>query len=187
VTGQRRAVFLDRDGVLNHDRCDYVKSPAEFRPIAGAAEAVAQLKQAGWVVIVVSNQSGLGRGLFDQEALEATMEKMHEVLAAAGGSLDAVYYCPHTPGEGCDCRKPAPGLLLRAAREHGIELTGSYLVGDKAADIECGRAAGLRTILVETGPPGKRPDPASLGPDHVAATLGDTVAWILQTEQGESR
>src|SRR6266852_4589125 len=114
MAAKRRAVFLDRDGVLNYNRRDYIKSPEEYVPIPGAAEAVARLKQNGWAVIVVSNQSGLARGLFDQEALAAIMAKMQSVLAAAGGGADGIYSCPHAPGAGCECRKPAPGLVLRA-------------------------------------------------------------------------
>src|SRR5207245_319115 len=159
------------------NRSDYIKTPEEYVPIPGAAEAVARLKQDGWTVVVVSNQSGLARGLFGQEALAAIMAKMQSVLEAAGGGADAVYYCPHAPGAGCDCRKPAPGLLLRAAREHALDLKGSYLVGDKGCDIECGRAVGVRTVLVETGLPEERPDPAVVRPDHQARDLSGAVAW----------
>jgi D-glycero-D-manno-heptose 1,7-bisphosphate phosphatase len=176
----RRAVFLDRDGVLNYNRSDHIKSPDEYVPIPGAAPAVALLNEAGWVVIVVSNQSGLGRGLFDQPALDAVMAKMRAVLEAAGGNIDGVYYCPHAPGAGCDCRKPQPGMLLRAGREHRLDLEHSYLVGDQAGDIECGRAVGARTILVKTGLPEEGPDVRVTRPDHVAKDLGEAVAWILQ-------
>ena len=176
----RGAVFLDRDGVLNYNRRDHIKEPEEYVPIPRAAEAVARLKEAGWSVIVVSNQSGLARGLFDEKALAATMTKMQSILEAAGGGAEAVYYCPHAPGAGCECRKPAPGLLLRAAREHGLDLGSSYLIGDKECDIECGRAAGVRTILVETGLPEERPDAAVVRPDYRARDLGVAVAWILQ-------
>ena len=94
--------------------------------------------------------------------------------------MDGVYYCPHAPGAGCECRKPASGLVLRAAREHGLDLKHSYLVGDQGGDIECGRAVGMRTVLVETGLPQERPGPSAARPDHVAKDLGDAVAWILQ-------
>src|SRR5713226_8102184 len=130
----RPAVFLDRDGVLNYNRRDHIKTPDEYVPIPGAAEAVARLKQSGWPVVIVSNQSGLARGLFGPEALAAIMTKMQSVLEAAGGGADVVYYCPHAPAAGCDCRKPAPGLLLRAAREHALDLGRSYLIGDKWCD-----------------------------------------------------
>jgi D-glycero-D-manno-heptose 1,7-bisphosphate phosphatase len=183
----RPAVFLDRDGVLNYNRSDHIRTPEEYVPIPGAAGAVALLKQAGWAVVVVSNQSGLGRGLFAQEALDAIMAKMRAELETVGGGPDAVYYCPHAPGAGCDCRKPKPGLVLQAAREHGLDLGRSYLVGDSASDVACGQAAGLRTVLVQTGLPEQRPDPAAVGPDYVARDLGDAVAWILQQGERQSQ
>lgn len=182
MTRWRRAVFLDRDGVLNYNRSDHIKAPEELVPIPGAAAAVAALKRTGWAVVVVSNQSGLGRGLFDAAALEQITAKLCAGLETAGGGVDAIYYCPHAPGAGCDCRKPRPGLVFRAAREHGLDLARSYIVGDKSSDLECGRAAGLRTVLVETGLPEERPDPAAARPDHVACDLGEAVAWILQQE-----
>jgi D-glycero-D-manno-heptose 1,7-bisphosphate phosphatase len=179
---RRRAVFLDRDGVLNYNRRDYVKAPDEFVAIPGAAEAVAALKRAGWVVVVASNQSGLGRGLFDQATLDAIMAKMRAGLEAEGGGPDAVYYCPHPPSAGCDCRKPAPGMVLRAAREHRLDLACSFFVGDTRCDVECGRAAGLRTVLVETGLPEQRSDMAAVCPDYVARDLREAVAWIFRQE-----
>lgn len=178
----RRAVFLDRDGVLNYNRRDYIKTPEEFVAIPGAAAAVAALKRARWAVVVASNQSGLGRGLFDQAVLEQITAKMLASLEAAGGGADAVYYCPHPPDAGCDCRKPRPGLVLRAAREHGLDLSGSYFVGDTSTDIECGRAVGLRTVLVETGLREQKLDPADVRPDYTARDLGEAVEWILQQE-----
>lgn len=178
----RPAVFLDRDGVLNYNRRDYVKSPRELVAIPGAAAAAAALKRAGWVVVVVSNQSGVGRGLFDEATLDAIMTKLRAGLEAAGAAPDAIYYCPHPPDAGCDCRKPAPGMLFRAAREHRLDLARSFFVGDSGCDVECGRAAGTRTVLVQTGLPEQRPDPAVVRPDHVAQDLPDATAWIL--EQG---
>jgi len=178
----RPAVFLDRDGVLNYNRRDHIKSPDELVLIPGAAEAVAALKQVGWVVIIVSNQSGLALGLFDQEALAAITAKLRMALEVAGGSPEGIYYCTHAPGAGCGCRKPATGMAVRAAREHNLRLTRSYMVGDKACDVECGRATGMRTVLVETGLPEERPGAALARPDHVAHDLSDAVAWILQQE-----
>lgn len=174
----QRAVFLDRDGVLNYNRPDYVKTPEECIPIPGAAEAVAALKRAGWAVVLASNQSGLGRGLFDRKTLAAIMAKLSAELEAAGGRLDAIYTCPHLPGAGCDCRKPAPGMVLRAAREHHLDLARSFFVGDSRCDIECGRAAGLRTVLVETGLAEQRAGLAGVAPDYVAPDLPAAVAWI---------
>jgi D-glycero-D-manno-heptose 1,7-bisphosphate phosphatase len=178
----RPAVFVDRDGVLNYNRREHIKSPDEFAPIPGAGAAVAALKQAGWVVVIVSNQSGIGRGLFGQEALEQITAKMVAGLEAAGGRVDGIYYCPHTPEAECGCRKPAPGLVRRAAMEHGLDLRRSYFIGDKAADIACGQAVGTRTLLVETGLPEERPDPAVARPDHVARDMSAAVEWILQQQ-----
>jgi len=183
----RPAVFLDRDGVLNYNRRDHIKAPDELVLIPGAAEAVAALKQAGWLVIIISNQSGLARGLFDRESLAAITGKLRAALEAAGGSPDGIYYCPHATGAGCDCRKPAPGMAMQAAREHNLELTRSYMVGDKACDVECGRAVGMRTVLVETGLPEERPDAMLARPDHVSRDLRDAVAWILQQESGQTQ
>jgi D-glycero-D-manno-heptose 1,7-bisphosphate phosphatase len=186
MTPPKPAVFVDRDGVLNYNRSDHIKSPEEFVPIPGATKAVAALKRAGWVVVVISNQSGIGRGLFGEEALEQITAKMCAGLAAAGGAADGIYYCPHAPGARCDCRKPAPGLVKQAAREHGLDLERSYFVGDKAADIQCGQAVGMRTVLVETGLPEERPDPSVIRPDHVAPDLCAAVEWILQQEGRQS-
>lgn len=151
-------------------------------PIPGAAAAVAALKRAGWTVVIISNQSGIGRGLFDQEALERITAKMLAGLTAVGGGVDGVYYCPHAPEAGCACRKPSPGLVRRAAREHALDLPRSFFIGDKGADIACGQAVGMRTVLVETGLPEERPDPAVARPDHVARDLSAAVEWILQQE-----
>jgi len=168
--------------VLNYNRSDHIKSPAELELIPGSAEAVAALKQAGWAVIIISNQSGLARGFFDEEALAGITQKLERELAAAGGGFDAVYYCPHAPDAGCGCRKPAPGLVHRAALEHDLDLERCFFVGDRTADVECGQAAGSRTVLVETGLPEERAEHAFVHPDHVAEDLRAAVEWILQQE-----
>ncbi|NBW24930.1 MAG: D-glycero-beta-D-manno-heptose 1,7-bisphosphate 7-phosphatase [Betaproteobacteria bacterium] len=117
-----KLVILDRDGTINADRDDYVKSSAEWLPLPGALEAIARLNQAGWHVVVATNQSGIGRGLFDMETLNAMHSKMHSLLAAVGGRVDAVFFCPHTPADACDCRKPAAGLFHRIGERYGIDL-----------------------------------------------------------------
>jgi histidinol-phosphate phosphatase family protein len=183
----RPAVFLDRDGVLNYNRRDHIKAPDELVLIPGAADAVAALKQAGWVVIIISNQSGVARGLFDQESLAAITAKMRAALEAVGGNPEGIYYCPHAPDDHCECRKPAPGMALRASLEHNLDLTRSYMVGDKACDVECGRAVGMRTVLVESGLPEERLEAARARPDRVARDLSEAVAWILQQENGQTR
>lgn len=144
-------VLLDRDGVINHDSPDYIKSPNEWRPLPGSLEAIAALCGAGFRVVVVSNQSGIGRGLFSEAALAAIDAAMRRQIEAAGGRLAGVYYCPHAPAAACDCRKPKPGLLRRVAADFDEALAGVPLIGDKSSDIQAARAVGARPILVRTG------------------------------------
>ena len=146
-----KLVLLDRDGVINEDSQGYVKSVAEWRPIAGSLEAIARLCEAGASVVIVSNQSGLARGLFDQAALDAIHEEMIRKVEAAGGRLAGVFICAHAPDEGCDCRKPQPGLLRRVEAELGVSVEGVPLVGDKPSDLQLARAVGCEPILVRTG------------------------------------
>ena len=144
----RRAVFFDRDGTLMED-AHYCGDPALVRVFPGVPEALRRLKEAGFSVFIITNQSGIGRGLIT----EAQYRAVHEEFLRQAGSewIDASYYCPDAPGVASDCRKPAPGMVLAAAAEHHIDLAASYFVGDKSADIECGRRAGTRTVLVLTG------------------------------------
>ena len=144
-------VILDRDGVINFDSDDYIKSPDEWQAIPGSLEAIAHLNHSGYRVVVASNQSGLARGLFDIATLHAIHQKMHDELAGVGGYLDAVLFCPHGPDQGCACRKPAPGLLLDISRRFCSDLTGVYAVGDALRDIEAARTAGASPVLVRTG------------------------------------
>ena len=141
-------VLLDRDGVINRDSTAYIKSVAEWEPLPGSLEAIARLTRAGFRCVVISNQSGIGRGLFSEATLEAIHARMREAAAAAGGEIAGIYYCPHRPDEGCDCRKPRPGLLLAAARDFGCALAGVPFIGDKISDVEAARAVGARPILV---------------------------------------
>ena len=143
--------ILDRDGTINVDRDDYVKSAFEWEPLPGALEAIARINHAGWHVVVASNQSGLGRGLFDVAALNAMHAKMHRMLAAVGGRVDAVFYCPHAPEEVCNCRKPAPGLFTQIAERYGVVLTGMPAVGDSARDLVAAQAVGCTPHVVLTG------------------------------------
>lgn len=143
--------ILDRDGTINLDSADYIKSAAEWQPIPGALEAIARLNHAGWHVVVVTNQSGLGRGLFDVAALNAMHTKMHDMLAAVGGRIDAIFYCPHGPEEQCNCRKPAPGLYEQIAERYGVDLAGMPTVGDSKRDLLAGAAVGCVPHLVLTG------------------------------------
>ncbi len=146
-----KVCILDRDGTINQDSDEYVKSPGEWKPLPGALEAIAKLNHAGWHVVVVSNQSGLGRGLFDVASLNAMHAKMHAMLAAVGGRVDAIFYCPHAPEDACRCRKPAPGLYEQIADRYGIDLTGMPTVGDSERDLVAGTAVGCVPHLVLTG------------------------------------
>jgi D-glycero-D-manno-heptose 1,7-bisphosphate phosphatase len=157
VPQTRRAVFLDRDGTINEER-EYLHRVEEFAFIPGVPEAIRHLKEAGFLVIVVTNQSGIGRGYYDEAALCALHRHLDAELVRSGTAIDAYYFCPHHPrhAEGeylreCSCRKPLPGMLLQAAEDFGLDLTTSYMIGDKMADVEAGLAAGCRPILVRTG------------------------------------
>jgi len=146
-----KLVILDRDGTINADRDDYVKSADEFEPLPGALEAIAQLNHAGFHVAVATNQSGLGRGLFDMAALNAMHSKMNKMLAAVGGRVDAVFFCPHSPDEACACRKPAPGLYEQIGERFGVSLQGVPVVGDSLRDLQAAVAVGAQPHLVLTG------------------------------------
>lgn len=187
----RRAVFMDRDGTINEE-VNYLAKAEDVRLIPGAAQAIARLNAAGLVVVVVSNQSGLARGYFDEADLATVQVRLNRLLADEGARVDAYYFCPHHP-QGvvehyalvCDCRKPAPGLLRQAAEEMGLALTGSFMVGDRLRDVACGRAEGLTGVLVRTGhDDGPARDQAEV-PDHVADDLAAAVEWILSRLAGE--
>jgi D-glycero-D-manno-heptose 1,7-bisphosphate phosphatase len=149
--GARELIVLDRDGVINHDSDEYIKSPAEWIGYPRSIEAIAQLSAAGFEIVVATNQSGLGRGLFDGATLDAIHAKMIDVIEAAGGRIASIYVCPHRPDEGCDCRKPAPGLLRRIEADFGTMLSGVPVVGDKASDMRAAMAVGARPMLVLSG------------------------------------
>jgi D-glycero-D-manno-heptose 1,7-bisphosphate phosphatase len=146
-----KLVIVDRDGTINEDSADYVKSPSEWEPLPGALEAIARLNHAGWHVVVATNQSGLGRGLFDVASLNAMHAKMHTMLAVVGGRIDAVFYCPHAPDERCHCRKPEPGLFEQIGERYGLDLRGVPAVGDAPRDLVAAVAAGCEPHLVLTG------------------------------------
>lgn len=146
-----RLVILDRDGVINQDSDEFIKSPQEFIPLPGSLEAIARLNAAGYRVAVATNQSGIARGLFDLATLDRMHNKLRQLLAAVGGHIDAVAFCPHAPDAGCDCRKPRPGLLLQIARELDVVLTGVPVIGDSLRDLESAQAVGALPILVRTG------------------------------------
>jgi len=153
----RAAIFLDRDGTICEE-VGYVNHLSRSRLLPGSLEAIGLINQAGLLAVVTTNQSGVARGYFSEDLVEAVHAQLLSAVSSGGARLDAIYYCPHHPSEGsppwraaCDCRKPKPGMILRAAREHGIDLAGSYVVGDSVVDIEAGAAAGLPGVLVLTG------------------------------------
>jgi D-glycero-D-manno-heptose 1,7-bisphosphate phosphatase len=151
MTAGARLVMIDRDGVINEDSGEFIKSVDEWRPIAGSLEAIAALHRAGFRVAVVTNQSGVGRGLYDEATLAKIHEHMRESVRAAGGELAGVYYCPHRPDDGCECRKPKPGMFRALERELGVSVVGAPYVGDRLSDIEAAEAVGARPMLVRTG------------------------------------
>lgn len=144
-------IILDRDGVINYDSDAYIRTPEEWRPLPGSIEAIAALSARAYRVVVVSNQSGVGRGLFSEATLAAIHAKMKHTIEVAGGALAGVYHCPHRPEEACDCRKPAPGLLHRISRDFGCALVDVPFVGDKLSDVLAADAVKARPILVRTG------------------------------------
>lgn len=146
-----KLVILGRDGILNRFREDHVKEPAEWEPIPGALEAVAKLNHAGWHVVVATNQAGIGRGMIDMAAVNAVHLQMMKLLAAKGGRLDAVFFCPHTPEDNCECRKPLPGMMHDIAERYGATLAQVPMVGDTLRDLQAARAAGCPPHLVRTG------------------------------------
>lgn len=146
-----KLVILDRDGTISESRAELVDAPDAWQPMPGALEAIAKLNHAGWHVVVASNQDGLGRGLFEVAALNAIHGRMHRMLAAAGARVDAVFFCPHAPDEGCGCRKPRPGLFTQIGERFGIELAGTPAVGDSLDDVLAAVAAGCEPHLVLTG------------------------------------
>jgi D-glycero-D-manno-heptose 1,7-bisphosphate phosphatase len=179
----RRAVFLDRDGTIGEEM-GYVNHIDRFQIFPYAAESIRQLNQAEIPVIVVTNQSGIARNIFPESLMHEVHRKMVSELAAGGAWIDAIYFCPHKSEDACECRKPNPGLLERAAREHALDLPASWVVGDRYADLEMGHAAGARAILVMTGY-GRgeyelHRNTWPRQPDALAGNLRDAVRQILQ-------
>ncbi|MBH0202646.1 MAG: D-glycero-beta-D-manno-heptose 1,7-bisphosphate 7-phosphatase [Nitrospira sp.] len=176
-------IFLDRDGTLNPDP-GYIKSPDQFELFPGVSEVLAKLKRAGARLIVVTNQSGIARGFLSREALDAVHMKLKRLLLdSAGVTLDAIYFCPHHPDDGCECRKPNRGMIDRAVRECGVNLDRSYLIGDHLRDIELAKRVGARSILVTTGVVLPR-DAEQLNasgptPDRIASSLAEAADWLL--------
>lgn len=177
---KRAAVFLDRDGTLNHDP-GYLGDAEEFRFLPGVFGALKRLQDAGYLIFVVSNQSGIARGFFGLEDLRRVHDRMAAGLRENGVVLDGIFYCPHHPAEQCACRKPSPRMVLDAAARYGVDLGKSYFVGDRASDIDTGRNAGCGTILVLTGagPETRAALAPDRIPDRIAADLSEAADWIL--------
>jgi D-glycero-D-manno-heptose 1,7-bisphosphate phosphatase len=169
-----KLVVLDRDGTINHDSDSYVKSIEEWRPIDGSLNAIARLTQAGYRVVVATNQSGIARGLFDTSTLIAIHDRLQHAAAQAGGRIDAFFFCPHAADSACECRKPKPGMLLEVGRRFNVSLADVYMVGDAQRDLEAAAAAGARPVLVLTGKgqktrsDGKMPPGTEIFPDLAA-------------------
>ena len=170
-----RAVFLDRDGTMARD-VPYCRSPEDFELFPSTAKAVKLLREHGFKVIVITNQSGIARGYFTEETLARIHEKMKKELAKEGAGVDGIYYCPHHPDDNCDCRKPRPRLVLQATEDFNIDLTRSFVVGDLEMDVGLGRAVGCRTVLLPNPGNENRKQEA---PDYTAADLYDAVLWII--------
>ena len=183
-----RAVFLDRDGVINQSppEGDYITRWEDFHILPGVAEGIALLNRAGFSVIVVTNQRGVAKGLMSEADLQQMHERMTGDLARAGAKIDATFYCPHDIEPRCDCRKPAPGMLLSAARLHGIDLRASWMIGDSDNDVEAGLNAGCKTARViatdVTSSERARISEATITADIIASSLLDAIRQILKRE-----
>lgn len=174
-----KLVILDRDGVINHDSDQYIKSPDEWKPIAGSLAAIARLNQAGYRVVVATNQSGVGRGLFETDTLIAIHDKMVKALAHVGGRIDAIFFCPHTNADNCECRKPKPGMFREIAARFNADLAGVPAIGDSLRDLQAAAAAGAQPMLVLTGKGRKTVSDQALPPDTlVFADLAAAAAHI---------
>lgn len=185
------AVFLDKDGTLV-ENVPYNVDPGQMRLTPGAGEGLAALHRAGYRLIVISNQSGVARGYFPEEALEGVAERLGELFAETGVPLAGFHYCPHHPGGSvaryavsCDCRKPAPGLILAAASEHNVDAGKSWFVGDLLDDVEAGRRAGCRTVLIDNGHETEWQRSPAREPHHVAADLAGAARFITSPQSGE--
>lgn len=175
-------LFIDRDGTLIEER-NYLSDPEQVALIPGAAEAVRMAREAGWLVVVLTNQSGVGRGYFSLSDVERVNRRIEQLLEREGAGLDGIFVCPHAPEENCPCRKPRPGLVEEAARQLPVDLARSWMVGDKTADIELARNAGLRGALVLTGYGAEAAEEAGGLAEFVASDLGEAVRRILAADR----
>jgi D-glycero-D-manno-heptose 1,7-bisphosphate phosphatase len=176
-----KLIILDRDGVINFDSDQFIKSPDEWKPIPGSLEAIARLTREGWRVVVATNQSGLARGLFEMATLNAIHAKMHKAVSQAGGRIEAVFYCPHAADMNCACRKPKPGLFDEIAARYGRDLADVPSVGDSLRDLQAAASVGARPLLVRTGK-GEKTLAAGGIPDNtpVFSDLSEAVEYLLK-------
>ena len=177
----RPVAFLDRDGTINEEKI-YLSHPADFHLLPGAAQAIKRLNRAGWAVVVVTNQSGLARGYFSPETLQAIHRRLEQALAQAGAGVDGIYLCPHHPDDGCTCRKPGTALFKQAAADMDLDLRHSVIIGDKMSDLEPGSRLGCKTVLVLTGHGTEawaQRHRWTFQPDVVVKDLAEAVAWLL--------
>lgn len=181
---QIRLVVLDRDGVINRESADFIRRPEEWIPLPGSVEAIAGLTRAGFTVVVASNQSGVGRGLFTAATLAAIHDRMTRTVEAAGGRLDGIWFCPHRPEDACACRKPLPGLLRQIEAHYGVTLRGTPAIGDSNRDLEAAWRVGARAILVRTG--NGLETERQLAPDAAVEVFADLSA-VAEALIGESR
>jgi len=187
-----KLLMLDRDGVINQDSDQYIKSPEEWKPIKGSIEAIARLTQSGWRIVVATNQSGIARGLFDMSMLNAIHDAMHKAVVQAGGRIEAVFFCPHTADSNCECRKPLPGMLQEIERRMNLSIAGMPFVGDSLRDLQAATAAGARPVLVLTGKGAKTREAGGLpeGTEIFADLAAFAVAQLSDQRaehRGESR
>jgi D-glycero-D-manno-heptose 1,7-bisphosphate phosphatase len=184
-----KLVILGRDGVLNVYRDDHVKAPEEWEPVPGALEALARLNHAGWHAVVATNQAGIGRGMIDMASVNAVHAHMHRLLMTAGARVDAVFFCPHTPEEGCDCRKPLPGMMADIGRRYGADLAEVPMVCDTLRDLQAAAAAGCPPHLVLTGRAAGLDDAAlariveQVPATRVHRDLAAFADWLLKKDQ----
>lgn len=183
IQTKKRAIFIDRDGTLNEE-VGYIRELGEFRLYDHATEAVRLINQSEWLAIIITNQSGIARGLFTEKFLAEVHKQMVTELEHTGARVDAIYYCPHHPDPpfrlDCDCRKPKPGLLERAAAEFQLTLSDCVVIGDRFRDVETAQAVGARGVLVLTGyGRGELETPSTVQPDHIAANLLEAVQWVI--------
>jgi D-glycero-D-manno-heptose 1,7-bisphosphate phosphatase len=181
----KKVVFLDRDGVINKDSPEYIKGWSEFEFLPGSLAAIQELTSSGFEIIIITNQSAINRNIITKDQLETMHIRLHKAVASNGGKIKDIFFCPHTPEEGCNCRKPKPGLIYRAQHKYQIDLAHSAMVGDSAKDIECAKRAGCKyAILVKTGNGVEAENILSakaIVPDYVAQDLLAAANWTMRS------